>query len=68
MPNKGVPCIRAANGRLILSNCEFMNNKKKTVLLEDKFISGTITGNLFRNNTIVNSSKGKVEMAANIFE
>jgi hypothetical protein len=41
---------------------------KKTVLMENKIISGTITGNLFRNNTIVNSSKGKVEMAANIFE
>jgi hypothetical protein len=68
MPNKGASCIRAANGRLILSNCEFMNDKKKTVLLEDKFISGTITGCLFRNKTIENSSKGKVEMAANIFE
>jgi hypothetical protein len=67
IPKKGVPCIRAANGRLILSNCEFMSNKK-TVLLEDKFISGTITGCLFRNKTIENSSKGKVEMAANIFE
>lgn len=68
IPNKGAPCIRAANGRLILSNCEFMNDKKKTVLMEDKFISGTITGCLFRNKTIVNHSKGKVEMSANIFE
>ena len=67
IPKKGVPCIRATNGRLILGNCEFMANKK-TVLLEDKFISGTITGCLFRNNTIVNNSKGKLEMAANIFE
>jgi hypothetical protein len=61
IPNKGVPCIRATNGRLILSNCDFMQDKK-TVLLEDKFISGTITGCLFRNDSSVeNNSKGKLE-------
>ena len=64
---KGVPCIRATNGRLILGNCDFMKNKN-AVLLEDKFISGTITGCIFRNDTVVNNSKGKLEMAANIFE
>jgi hypothetical protein len=67
IPKKGAPCIRATNGRLILNSCDFMKNKN-TVLLEDKFISGTITGCIFRNKTIVNTSKGKLEMAANIFE
>ncbi len=64
---KGDPCIRATNGRLILGNCDFMKDKN-AVLLEDKFISGTITGCIFRNDTVVNTSKGKLEMAANIFE
>lgn len=65
---KGDPCIRATNGRLILSNCDFMKDGKNTVLLEDKFISGTITGCLFRNKTIKNTSKGKLQISANIFE
>ena len=45
-----------------------MQEVKKTVLLEDKFISGTITGCVFRNKTIENTSNGKLEMWGNVFE
>ena len=58
----------AANGRLILSNCDFMRKDKHAVLLEDRFLAGTISGCLFRNNTVANKSEGKVEMTANVFE
>ena len=64
----GAPCIRATNGRLILSGCDFMKRGKNTVLLEDKFIAGTITGCLFKDKPVVNNSSGKLEMAANITE
>jgi hypothetical protein len=68
MPGKGVPCIRAAAGRLILSNCEFMQKDKKSVILEKNFVAGTITGCQFRNGSITNSSKGRLELFANIYE
>jgi len=68
MPKVGAPCIRASNGRLILSNCDFMQAEKKSIIIEDKFISGTITGCIFRGPKIENNSSGKLEMAANVFE
>ena len=75
IPNEGNPCIRASNGRLIVSNCEFVRpwtggiyTKKQAVLFEKDFISGTVTGSLFHNDTISNISKGKVELSANIIE
>jgi len=64
----GAPCIRATNGRMILSNCDFMQAHMPAVLLEDRFIAGTISGCLFRSNTVKNQSGGKVETAANVFE
>jgi hypothetical protein len=73
--NQGVPCIRANNGRLILSQCDFSRPRsslftpqKNAVLLEPGFIAGTITGNLFRQDLISNTSTGKLELAANVFE
>jgi len=68
MPKVGAPCIRMSNGRLILSNCDFFQKEKKSIIIEDKFISGTITGCIFRGPKIENTSSGKLEMAANIFE
>jgi hypothetical protein len=68
MPKVGAPCIRASNGRLILSNCDFMQTEKKSIILEDKFISGTTTGCIFRGPKIENTSSGKLEMGANVFE
>lgn len=64
---KGEPCIRATNGRLILNGCDFMK-KKNTVLFEKDFIAGTITGCQFRNSSITNRSNGKLELSANIYE
>ncbi len=75
IPNSGAPCIRASNGRLIVSNCEFSRPwtgsiyaKKKAILLEKDFISGSITANLFHNDSIENQSKGTVALSANVFE
>jgi hypothetical protein len=75
IPNAGTPCIRASNGRLIVSNCEFVRpwtgdiyTKKQAILFEKKFIAGAVTGSLFHNDTISNTSKGKVELMANIIE
>lgn len=68
IPRQGAPCIRATNGRLVLSNSDFMQRDKRTVLLEDRFMAGTITGCLFRNNTITNTSQGELELSANTYE
>lgn len=73
--NKGAACIRASNGRLIVSNCEFSRPwtgsiyaKKRAVLLEKDFISGSITTNLFHNDSIENKSNGNVALYANVYE
>ncbi len=75
IPNSGAPCIRAGNGRLIVSNCEFsrpwtrsLYAKKKAILLEKDFVSGIITANLFHNDSIDNNSNGNVSLSANVFE
>jgi hypothetical protein len=68
IPNVGAPCIRVSNGRLILSNCDFMQTEKKSIIAEDKFISGSITGCIFRGPKVENTSSGKLEMGANVFE
>ena len=68
MPKVGAPCIRATNGRLILSNCDFYQKEKKSLIIEDKFIAGTITGCIFRGPKPENKSKAKLKMAANVFE
>ena len=68
MPKVGAPCIRMTNGRLILSNCDFFQKEKKSVKIEDKFISGTITGCIFRGPKVENTSTGKLEMSGNVFE
>ncbi len=64
---KGVPCIRTNNGRLILSNCDFMADKNP-LLLDQGLTAATITGNIFRQKKIENNSKAKVQMNANIFD
>jgi len=75
IPGKGAPCIRIGNGRLILSQCEFARpatggivGRKTAVSLEDGFLAGTVTGCLFHNDSITNSSQGKLELFANVFE
>jgi hypothetical protein len=68
MQGEGVPCIRATNGRMIVTGCEFMQPAKKMISLEGDFIAGTITGCLFRNDQISNTSNAKLEMFANVME
>lgn len=75
MPNKGAACVRATNGRLILSQCDFsrprtglITTPKNAVSLEPGFIAGTVTGCLFHQDLISNTSTGKLELAANVFE
>ncbi len=75
LPGKGAPCVRATNGRLILSQCDFSRPRtgliaaqKNAVSLEPGFIAGTVTGCLFHHDWISNSSTGKLELAANVFE
>ncbi|NDV61577.1 hypothetical protein G0Q06_03860 [Puniceicoccales bacterium CK1056] len=68
MLEEGLPCIRATNGRMILTGSEFMQPSKKLISLEGDFIAGTITGCLFRNDQISNTSNAEVEMFANVFE
>jgi hypothetical protein len=75
MPDRGAACVRATNGRLILSQCDFSRPwtsrivaRKNAVSLESGFVAGTVTGCLFHHDSIVNTSTGKVEMAANVFE
>jgi hypothetical protein len=75
IPNKGAACIKASNGRLIVSNCEFdrpwtgnIYEKKRAVLLEKDCISAVITGCLFHNDSIDNQSNAQLANSANIFE
>ncbi|MEI2723995.1 MAG: hypothetical protein V9H26_10790 [Verrucomicrobiota bacterium] len=76
LPGRGAPCVRATNGRLILSQCEFSRprtssiaaQQKNAVSLEPGLIASTVVGCLFHYDTVTNTSEGKVEMAANVFE
>ena len=76
LPGQGAPCVRATNGRLILSHCDFSRpltsliatQRKNAVSLEPGLIASTVVGCLFHNDTIANTSEGEVEMAANVFE
>jgi hypothetical protein len=75
LPGQGAPCVRANNGRLILSQCDFSRPRtgliaarKNAVSLEPGFIAGTVTGCLFHHDSIANTSAGKLELAANVFE
>lgn len=76
MSGQGAPCIRATNGRLILSQCDFSRSpvslmvapQKNAVSLEPGLIAGSMVGCLFHSDTISNTSNAKVEMAANVFE
>ena len=75
LPGKGAPCVRATNGRLILSQCDFSRPRtgliaaqKNAVSLEPGFIAGTVTGCLFHHDLISNTSAGTLELVANVFE
>ncbi|MBW8042169.1 MAG: hypothetical protein FVQ85_19515 [Planctomycetes bacterium] len=63
--NEGKPCIRADGGRLIVSACEFMENKRQ-ILLEKGLAAATVTGCLLRGDKgIVNKSDADVQIGLN---
>ncbi len=76
LPGQGAPCVLANNGRLILCQCDFSRSltsliaapRKNAVSLEPGLIASSVVGCLFHSDTIANTSDGKVEMAANVFE
>jgi hypothetical protein len=76
LPGEGAPCVRASNGRLILSQCDFSRSqfsmiaapRKNAVLLEPGLVSSSVVGCMFHSDTVEDRSHGKVEMAANVFE
>ena len=55
---KGVPCVRAAGGRLTVSGCEFMAPGKQAIVLEKGLTAAAITGCLFRGERPVADTSG----------
>ena len=55
---KGVPCVRAAGGRLIVNGCEFMDKDKRPVVLEKGLKAAAIFGCTFRGNAGVEDLSG----------
>ncbi len=63
---QGLPCIRAAGGRISVNGCEFMAEGKQPILLEEGLTAATIIGNLFRGEQpIADSSGGEVQVGLN---
>lgn len=67
---QGVPCIRAVNGSLLMSNCDFMgkNHTAPHIYLGPNLKSAAIIGNRFQygEKRIVNESKGDIQILGNI--
>ena len=55
---KGVPCIRAAGGRLTVNGCEFMPPAKQPIVLEKGLRAAAVTGCLFRGEKPVADQSG----------
>ncbi|MBN1421335.1 MAG: hypothetical protein JXP34_21355 [Planctomycetes bacterium] len=63
---KGAPCIRAGGGRLIVNGCEFMDEKKRQIVLAKDVVAATVTGCLLRGDGgIVDESGGDVKIGLN---
>ncbi len=56
----GDACIRAANGRLIVHACEFMDENKQAVRLEKGLRAATIMGCSFRGDKLLIDESGAV--------
>ncbi|SPE55510.1 putative Endopolygalacturonase [Verrucomicrobia bacterium] len=60
------PCIRASGRHLIVSGCEFMDEGKRAILLEQGLKAATILGCTFRGqNPIENQSGAEVKIGLN---
>jgi hypothetical protein len=63
---KEAPCIRAANGRLIVNGCEFMDQGKKAIALDKGLKSAAVFGCLFREgNAVADTSGADVQLGLN---
>jgi hypothetical protein len=64
--NKGLPCLRAAGGRLAVTACEFMAEGKQPIVLEKGLQAATVSGCLFRHERpIIDNSGGDVQAGLN---
>jgi len=63
---EGAPCIVARGGRLIVNGCDFMDEGKPPLRLEEGLVAAAILGNTFRGRPEVAAPRGaQVEMAVN---
>jgi hypothetical protein len=66
----GVPCVRAMNGSLLMSGCDFMgkNHTAPHIYLGPNLKSAAISGNRFqyREKQIINESTGDVQIFGNV--
>ena len=55
---KGDPCVRSSGGRLIVNACEFMDERKRPILLEKGLKAAAISGCAFRQTPGVEDQSG----------
>ena len=55
---KGDPCIRAAGGRLIVNGCDFLDERKRPIVLEKGLKAAAIFGCAFREASGVEDASG----------
>jgi len=56
--SKGVPCIRASGGHLIVNGCEFMDGGKQGIMLEKGLKAATVLGCTFRGQKAIDDQSG----------
>lgn len=63
---KGVPCITASGGRLMVNGCEFMPQDKQAVVLKNGLTAATVLGCMFRTEqAVLNESDAEVQIGMN---
>ena len=55
---KGDPCVRSSGGRLIVNACEFLDERKRPIVLERGLKAATISGCAFRREPGVEDQSG----------
>ncbi len=55
---KGDPCIRASGRHLIVNGCEFMDERKRAIILEKGLKAATVLGCTFRGQNAVEDQSG----------
>ena len=63
---KGAPCIRSSGRHLIVNGCEFMDEGKRAISLDQGLAAATILGCAFRGpNAVRDQSGGEVKIGLN---